>query len=367
MGFEVTQEDGNTRARIGILKTSHGEIETPFFMPVATKASVKTVTPGELQELGTGAIISNAFLLYLKPGLEVIKKAGGLHKFMNWNGVIFTDSGGFQVLREDFKPEFGKRGIRFRSPFDNSRHIFSPEKSVLAQNEIGSDVAMVLDDCPHYGDSRERIERSVVRTTEWALKSKEAHNNKEQMIFCITQGGTFRDLRERSTRELVELDFHGYGVGGLSIGEPKEEMYDMLDFSIPMIPNNKPRYLMGLGSPVEIIEAIARGVDIFDSAFPTRNARHNTVYTQQGKYNISKAKNLEVFTPLEEGCGCYTCKNFSRAYVSHLMRTFEYLGLRLVTIHNLFFIQNLVSMAKGAIRKGFLGEFVRDFKSNFGE
>ena len=363
MSFSISCEDG--KARAGKLRTAHGEVETPCFMPVATKASVKTLSSEELLELGYEAIICNALVLYLKPGVEVIAEQGGLHSFMNFHRTIFTDSGGFQALRREFKPEFTKRGIAFRSPFDNSRHVFTPQLCAAVQEALGSDVALTLDDCPPYGEAKERYAESVARTTRWARQFKEAHSCDEQLLFAIAQGGTFADLRRESAAQLAELDFDGYGIGGLSIGEPHDLMLEMLEVSISALPEEKPRYLMGLGSPVEVLEAIARGVDIFDSAFPTRNARHSAVYTKEGKYSITKAKHLRSSEPLEQGCTCYTCRNYTRAYVSHLMRANEALGMRLVTLHNLHFMQRLMRDARRAIRAGEFADFMQDFIRRF--
>jgi len=365
MTFSISCEDTATKARVGKLRTAHGVVATPCFMPVATKASVKTLASEELLSLGVEAIISNALLLYLKPGVEVISAAGGLHTFMNFHRTIFTDSGGFQALRREFKPEFTKRGIAFRSPFDNSRHVFTPELCIAVQEALGSDVALTLDDCPPYGEAKERYVESVARTTRWARACKAAHACDDQLLFAIAQGGTFADLRRESAAQLAQLDFDGYGIGGLSIGEPHDVMLSMLEVSISALPEEKPRYLMGLGSPIEVLEAIARGVDIFDSAFPTRNARHSAVYTREGKYSITKAKHLRSHAPLEEACTCYTCRNYTRAYVSHLMRAGETLGMRLVTLHNLHFMQTLMRDARKAIAAGEFAEFLKEFKQNF--
>ncbi|MFQ5816226.1 MAG: tRNA guanosine(34) transglycosylase Tgt, partial [Candidatus Hydrothermarchaeaceae archaeon] len=289
--FELMDED--KEARNGRLRTAHGIVVTPAFMPVATKGSVKTLSSGELEEIGVDALICNAFLLYLRPGAEVVADAGGLHRFMDWDGTIFTDSGGFQMLRGDFLVGSGKRGIRFRSPFDNSKHIFTPEKCMGVQKLLGSDIAMVLDDIPPYGSDEKRMAESVVRTIDWARRCKEAHSNDSQLLFAIVQGGVHHRLREECATELVEIGFDGYGLGGLSIGESLEEMLMAIERS--SLPADKVRYLMGVGSPVEMLEAIERGVDLFDSAFPTRNARHNTVYAWEGKYDLSRAKYAKDF------------------------------------------------------------------------
>jgi queuine tRNA-ribosyltransferase len=357
--FELISEDKDARA--AKLKTTHGIVETPCFMPVATKGSVKTLSSAELETLGIEALISNAFVLYLKPGTEVIEEAGGIHNFMNFDGTIFTDSGGFQILRDEFAPEVTDNGVTFRSPFDNTKHLFTPEKCIEVQGKIGSDVAMVLDDCPHYGNDHSHVEASVIRTTDWAIRCRDAHKNKRQLLFAIVQGGTFRDLREKSAKSLVELDFDGYGIGGLSIGEPKEKMLGVMEYTLPLLPKERPRYLMGLGSPVELLESISLGTDIFDSAFPTRNARHNSVYTTNGKYNITRGKYSKDFAPLERGCACHACENYTRAYIRHLMLTHEMLGMRLITIHNLHFLKELMKKARSAIVENNFQKFKHEF------
>lgn len=357
--FELVCEDKDARA--GKFTTTHGEVDTPCFMPVATKGGVKTLSSEELPDIGIQAIISNAFVLYLKPGTETIKEAGGLHSFMNFGRTIFTDSGGFQILKDEFAPEVTDKGVTFRSPFDETKHQFTPEVCIEVQEALGSDVAMVLDDCPPYGESHGYMEDSIMRTTEWARRCKEAHKNKNQQLFAIVQGGTFRDLREKSARDLVEIGFDGYGIGGLSIGEPREKMLEVLEYTPPLLPKERPRYLMGVGSPVELLESISLGVDIFDSAFPTRNARHNSVYTRNGSYNITRGKYAKDFSPLEEGCSCYACKNYTRAYIRHLMVVYEMLGMRLITIHNLHFLRQLMDGAREAIMEEKFSNFKREF------
>jgi queuine tRNA-ribosyltransferase len=357
--FEVENED--TGARASKLKTSHGHVNTPCFMPVATKGTVKTLSSSELKDMNIEAIISNAFVLYLKPGTRVIEGAGGLHRFMNWERTLFTDSGGFQILKEEFTPDVSEKGVTFRSPFDDTRHMFTPEKCIEVQEALGSDVAMVLDDCPPYGRDREYMKDSVERTTNWARRCKEAHKNKKQLLFSIVQGGTFRDLREKSAKDLVEIGFDGYGIGGLSIGEPKKKMLDILEYTLPLLPRERPRYLMGVGSPGELIESISLGVDIFDSAFPTRNARHNSVYTWSGNYNITRGKYAKDFAPLEKGCNCHTCQNYTKAYIRHLMIVYETLGMRLITIHNLYFIKQLMKKARDAILENRFKKFKNEF------
>lgn len=359
--FELTSRDSGARA--GVLHLS-SRVETPCFLPVATKASVKTLSSQELEDVGTLALISNALLLYLQPGVEAIEEAGGLHRFMGWERAIFTDNGGFQALRPEFHPRVSRRGIKFISPFDNSSHLMTPEKVVEIQEKLGSDVALALDDCPPYGTGYRRARESVDRTIAWAERSLGARD-RGQHLFAISQGGVYPGLRRECVRKLAEMDFQGYALGGLSIGEPKETMGRMISATCEALPEEKPRYLMGVGSPLEILEAIARGIDIFDSAFPTRNARHSAVYTQKGKYSISKAKNLKHLGPLEEGCSCFSCRNYSRGYISHLMRVHEYLGMRLVTLHNLHFMQELMKGARRAVEGGEFDEFRERFAKRF--
>ncbi len=363
--FSILGEDADSKARAGRLRTRHGALETPCFMPVATKASIKTLGSEEAVEVGVEAIIANAFLLYLRPGVEVIKKAGGLHAFMNWDGVIFTDSGGFQVLRRDFLLGTSKRGVSLRSPFDDSKHLFTPEKCIEVQEALGSDVAMVLDDIAPYGCDRARAAEAVSRTLDWAKRCKESHTDEGQGLFAITQGGVFKELREECERALVALDFDGYGIGGLSIGESEAEMYSLLETT--NLPEDKPRYLMGVGSPPQLLEVIARGVDIFDSAFPTRNARHNSVYTYRGKYDLSRGRYREDFGPLEDECKCPVCRDsrYTKSYLHHLLKVGEMLGMRLLTLHNLFFIQQLMENSRAAIRKGDFKEFKEEFIASY--
>ncbi len=370
--FNLTHEDTTTAARVGQLETAHGSVDTPAFMPVATKAYVKTVTPDELYEMGTQVIISNAFVLYLRPGLETVTKAGGLHKFMNWDGAIFTDSGGFQIIRKDFKAQVKDECIIFQDPYDGTKHELTPEKCMDIQLELGSDIAMALDHCPPYGSSFDEIEAAVKRTIEWAGRCKthhDANNDGNQNLFGIVQGGIYPELAKKCIGDLEKFEFVGYGIGGLSIGETKDQMYETLKNLLPQIPNAKPRYLMGVGSPHDLLEAISLGVDIFDSVFPTRNARHNTIYTKTGNINIDKTKFLmDSDVPLDEGCKCYTCKNYSRGYVCHLLKEYSFLGMRLATIHNLYFLQELLRDARAAIENNdflnFKTKFINNYKNN---
>jgi len=354
--FEITHVDP-TGARIGRVHTAHGVVETPAFMPVATNGSVKTLSYETVKELGFDALISNAFVLYLRPGLDVIENAGGLHKFMGWDRTVFTDSGGFQMLSPEFYEKTSEKGVSFRSPLDRSRHMLTPEGCIDIQNRLGSDVMMVLDDLVPFGSDKDALSASVSRTTRWAQRCKDANTSESQLMFAITQGGTDPELRRRSAESLVKIGFDGYAVGGLSIGEPKDVMSSILRGQAEILPKTSPRYLMGLGSPTEIIDAIASGMDIFDSTFPTRNARHNGAYTFQGYLNLSRGRFKNDTTPIEDGCKCYSCKNHSRAYIHHLQRSREQTGKTLMTIHNLYFMQRLMTLTKEAICEGLLSEF----------
>ncbi|NJD51472.1 MAG: tRNA guanosine(34) transglycosylase Tgt [Candidatus Methanoperedens sp.] len=358
--FRLIHTDKITGARAGKLMTNHGIIDTPAFMPVATKATVKTITTDELYEMGTQVLISNAFHLLLAPGIEIIQRAGGLHKFMNWKGGIFTDSGGFQMIRKDFPFKINDEGIIYKNLRDGKKYSYTPEICLENQKLLGSDVAMMLDDCPAYGSEFSVVEASMERTIKWASMAKNVEQNHGQLFFAILQGGTFAELRKRCAEELIEMDFDGYGIGGLSIGEPKEIMNDVLKFSVPLVPEDKARYLMGVGSPIEILNAIESGIDIFDSAFPTRNARHQTLMTSKGSIDIARNKLAMDFSPIDENCGCYTCRNYTRAYLHHLFKESELLALRLASIHNLHFIQSIVKGAREAI----LEDGFSDYRKN---
>ncbi|MEK6957851.1 MAG: tRNA guanosine(34) transglycosylase Tgt [archaeon] len=348
--FSIEAECG--KARTGILRTAHGKIEAPFFMPVATKGSVKLLSNEEVLEAGTQCMISNAFILHMKPGVETIKKFHGLHKFMNWKKGLFTDSGGFQVLSEQFCLKLSEEGVTFRNPFDGKAMLYSPENAVQIQNVLGSDVAMCLDDVPVAGATEKRVAEATQRTAEWASRCKEAHKNKEQLLFGICQGGIFENLRKKSTQQISELDFDGNALGGLAIGEPLEKMYDAINTALPLLPKEKPRYLMGVGSPQDLVKAIALGVDCFDSRFPTRTARHGRAFTSKGNINIDSAVFRLDSKPLDEKCGCFVCKNHSRAYIHHLFRTKEENAQKYLSFHNLWFTQNLVKRIREQITKG---------------
>jgi queuine tRNA-ribosyltransferase len=355
----VVAEDGG--ARRGVLKTPHGDVETPLFMPVATKGTVKAVPPNLLEDACVTALISNALHLYLRPGVDVVEGHGGIHRFMNFHGAIFTDSGGFQMLREGFLLGVREEGILFRSPYDGSRHLITPARSREMQARLGSDVAMALDHCPHYSHDRRLMEKAVERTLEWAVEFIDAMPRGSQMLFGIVQGGVFEDLRERCASALAEMDFDGYGIGGLSIGETREEMLRALQASLSHLPEEKPRYFMGLGSPPEILEAVAMGVDIFDSVYPTRNGRHATALTSEGRLDLRKGRYAGDMRPIEEGCDCYACRNFTRAYIRHLISEDEILAKTLVSVHNIRFLTSLMERTREAIEEGRFEELRKEF------
>lgn len=350
--FRITAQDARSGARTGELVTPHGTIETPVFMPVGTQATVKTMTPEELVALGARIILANTYHLYLRPGHDLIREAGGLHRFMHWDDAILTDSGGYQVFSLAPLRKITDEGVIFRSHIDGSEHFFTPEKVVAIQEALGSDIAMVLDECTPFPCDLDEARAAVERTTRWAERAKRAHTLEGQALFGIVQGSVYPALRARSAREVAALDFPGYGIGGLSVGEPKDVMYAMLEEVIPHLPPAKPRYLMGVGSPDCLLEAVARGIDMFDSVLPTRIARHGTVFTRRGRLVIRNATYARDWQPLDPACSCYTCRNYSRAYVHHLLKAEEVLGLRLTTIHNLHFILSLMEEMRAAIRGG---------------
>lgn len=365
--FELIKESKDSKARLGKLYTPHGVIETPIFMPVGTRATVKAMTPEEVKDLGAQIILSNTYHLYLKPGHELIKEAGGLHKFMNWSGPILTDSGGFQVFSLGDLRKINEEGVEFRSHIDGSKHFLSPEKSIEIQNALGSDIMMAFDECAPYPASYEYVEKSMERTTRWAKRCKDFHKDWDrQAIFGIVQGGMFKDLREKSAHDLVAMDFPGYAIGGLSVGEPRELMCDILDYTTPLLPKDKPRYLMGVGTPDYLFEAVIRGIDMADCVLPTRIARNGTVLTSSGKLVIRNARYSRDFNSLDSECDCYTCKNYSRAYIRHLFNVDEILGARLATIHNLHFLIKLMENIRKAIREDRLLEYKDEFYQKYG-
>jgi len=351
--FELLKTDAGTRARRGRLSTPHGVIETPVFMPVGTAGTVKALRPDDVKELGAQIILANTYHLYLRPGHGVVERAGGLHKYMNWSGPILTDSGGFQVFSLSALGKITEEGMEFASHIDGSRHLLSPEKSMEIQNALGSDIIMAFDECVPYPAERSYVEASVRRTTRWLTRCKEAHKDKgRQSLFGIMQGGMHIDLRKQSAEQIVGLDLCGYGIGGLSVGEPKELMYEILDGCVDILPADKPRYLMGVGSPDALLEGAALGVDMFDCVLPTREARHGRAMTRGGSVNLRNAKYAEDFAPLDESCSCYCCRNFTRSYLRHLVMAKEILGATLVSIHNLAFLTDLMAGARAAIEEG---------------
>ena len=363
--FKILAVCKKTGARAGEFTTPHGVIETPVFMPVGTQATVKAMTVRELLEIETQIILGNTYHLYLRPGADLIAEAGGLHRFMGWNGPILTDSGGFQVFSLAQLNKITDKGVQCRSHLDGSAHMMSPEWAMEVQQMLGSDIAMCFDQCALYPSNREEALKALERTTLWARRSKDAHTRSDQALFGIVQGSTFDDLRLRSARELIDMDFIGYGIGGLSVGEPHEDMYRILSLLNPVMPSNKPRYLMGVGYPPNIVEGIARGIDMFDCVLPTRNGRNGTLFTSFGRVNIKAQKYARDFSPLDPECDCYLCRNFTRAYLRHLYRCGEILAARLCTWHNLRFTIRLARQARQAILEGSYPQFSAHFKETF--
>ena len=363
--YNLIKKDDKTMARLGKLETNYGVYDTPMFMPVGTRATVKGITPDEIKEIGSGIILANTYHLWLRPGPDLIKKAGGLHKFMNYNGPILTDSGGFQVFSLARPKDITEEGVHFKSHIDGSKLFLTPEISIEIQNKLDSDIAMSFDECPAYPSTYEYMEQSILRTLRWAKRGKDVFNNPNQSLFGIIQGGEYPDLRKKSALETVKLDFDGYSIGGTSVGETKETMYKMVEYATPYIPEDKVRYLMGVGDPIDIIEGVIRGVDIFDCVLPTRIARHANAFTKYGKINLKNAKFKEDFTPLEEGCDCYACKNFTKAYIRHLVTLNEMLGSRLLSIHNLRFLTRLTEDLRECIKKGNILEYRDEFVRNY--
>ena len=356
--FEITHVCKQSGARCGILHTPHGDVETPMFMPVGTLATVKFLSPEEIKALGAGVILANTYHLWLRPGEDIVDKAGGVQKFMNYSGPMLTDSGGFQVFSLADRRKIKEEGVTFKSHLDGSTLFLSPEKSIQIQNKIGADIIMSFDECAPYPCSYDYMKNSVERTLRWAKRGKDAHQRpEEQALFGIVQGGEYQDLREMCAKTLAEMDFPGYSIGGTSVGESKETMYKMIDYSVKYLPWEKPRYLMGVGSVDAILEGILRNVDMFDCVLPTRIARHGTLMTSQGRINIKKQEYEEDFGPLDPECDCYTCKNYSRAYLRHLFRCNEGLGSRLMSIHNLRFLLSLTEQARKALREDRFGDF----------
>ena len=364
--YELIKKDAATGARAGIIHTPHGSFPTPIFMPVGTQASVKAVSPDELKDLGAGIILSNTYHLFLRPGMDLIREAGGLHKFMNWDRAILTDSGGFQVFSLGELRKITEEGVTFRSHIDGSRQFLSPEVSMAVQTALGSDIVTAFDECVPYPADYEYAKRSTARTARWAERCKAAVTREDQGLFGIVQGGMYKDLRTESAKELVEMDFPGYAVGGLSVGEPKELMYDILEHTTQLLPENKPRYLMGVGTPDCFVEGVARGIDMFDCVFPTRVARNGMAMTWTGRLIMKNTDYTHDFRPIEEGCGCYACRNgYTRAYIRHLVRAGEIFGLRLLSLHNLYFLEEFMRQLRQSIIEERFGAFCHDFLANY--
>lgn len=362
--FEITHICKQSNARTGILHTPHGDVLTPMFMPVGTAASVKFISPEELYDMHAGVILANTYHCWLRPGEDIVSQAGGLHKFMNYNNPMLTDSGGFQVFSLTDMRKITEEGVTFKSHLDGSTLFLSPEKSIEIQNKLGADIIMAFDECPPYPATYDYMKKSVDRTLRWAKRCQDAHKRVgEQSLFGIVQGGEFEEIRRYSAQELTKMDFDGYAIGGTSVGETKETLYKMIDYSMIDLPKEKVKYLMGVGSTDALLEGILRGVDMFDCVLPTRIARHGTLMTSQGRINIKRAEYADDFTPLDPECDCYCCKNYTKAYLRHLFRCNEGFGMRLMSLHNLRFLIHLMEQAREAINN----DRFLDFKNEFFE
>lgn len=356
--FEITHVCKQSGARTGILHTPHGDVETPMFMPVGTQATVKFVSPEELKDIGSGVVLANTYHLWLRPGEDIVDQAGGVQKFMNYKGPMLTDSGGFQVFSLADQRKITEDGVTFKNTLNGDTLFLSPEKSIQIQNKIGADIIMSFDECIPYPATRQYVEKSTERTLRWALRGKQAHTRpEEQALFGIVQGGDYEDLRKYCAEKLIEMDFPGYAIGGTSVGEDKETMYRMVKWASDALPFDKPRYLMGVGAVNDLLEAVSRNVDMCDCVLPTRIARHGTLMTSEGRISIRKAIYKNDFTPLDPECDCYTCRNYTKAYLNHLQRTNEGFGTRLMSIHNLRFLVKLMEDARNAIKEDRFNDF----------
>ncbi len=364
--YTLIHTDKDTKARYGTITTNYGTYETPIFMPVGTQATVKTLDVRDIKEIKAGIILANTYHLWLRPGEDIINKAGGLHKFMNYDGPILTDSGGFQVFSLANSKDISEEGVVFKSHLNGDKLLLTPEKSIAIQNKLDSDIAMSFDECPPASASYEYLKNSIERTLRWAKRGKEVHRNDRQSLFGIVQGGAHEDLRKYSATETVKLDFDGYSIGGVANdGESKEDMYRAIDYSIPYLPLDKPRYLMGVGEPIDILEGVERGVDMFDCVLPTRLARHGHAFTKYGKINIRNAKYKEDFTALDDSCDCECCLHYTKAYIRHLIVANEVLGMRLLSIHNLRFLIKLTEDIRESIKNNKFLEFKMEFITNY--
>ena len=368
--YNLLHKDKNCGARLGTIETNYGVVDTPMFMPVGTRGSIKGVSPEEVKKCGSGFILANTYHLWLRPGEDIVAYCGGLHKFMHYDGPILTDSGGFQVfsLAKDKEKDITEDGVHFKSHIDGTKLLLTPEKSIEIQNKLDSDIAMSFDECPPYPVTYEYMKKSVERTLRWAKRGKNVHSNPNQSLFGIVQGGEFQDLREWSCKETVKLDFDGYSIGGTSVGEDKKTMYKMIDDGVRYLPEDKPRYLMGVGDPIDILEGVERGIDMFDCVLPTRIARHGQAFTKTGKINLNNAQYKKDLRPIDEECDCYACQNYSRAYIRHLISVQEMLGGRLISIHNIRFLIRLTEEIRNAIKEdrflNYKASFIKKYTIN---
>ena len=365
--LEIKHIDKQTGARYGILHTPHGDVEVPMFMPVGTLATVKTLSPEELKEMGSGVILANTYHLHLRPGEDIVQKAGGLHKFMNYDRPILTDSGGFQVFSLQENRKISEEGVEFKSHLNGDKLFFTPESVIEIEEKLGADIIMSFDECIPYPADEKYAKQSVERTLRWAKRGLDAHKREDQALFGIVQGGEFPELRKHCAEELAKMDFPGYSIGGTSIGEPKDVFFKMVDYSVKYLPSDKPRYLMGVGSIDYLLEGIAKGVDMFDCVLPTRIARHGTLMTSKGRVNIRGAQYKEDFSPLDDECDCYTCKNYTKAYLRHLYVADETFGKRLLSIHNIRFLIHLMEEARKAIQEDRFGDFKDEMIKKYGD
>ena len=365
--YELIKEEKHTGARLGILHTPHGSFPTPMYMPVGTLATIKGLSPEELKEMGADVVLANTYHLWLRPGEDLVAEAGGLHKFMNWDKGILTDSGGFQVFSLSDMRKITEEGVHFRNHINGEKLFLSPEKAIHIENQLGADIIMSFDECPPFDQSYDYVKRSIERTTRWAERGLRAHQRpQDQALFGILQGAGYKDLRLAHAQDMIAMDFPGYSIGGLSVGESKEEMNEVLDYLTPVMPKHKPRYLMGVGSPDSLIDGVIRGVDMFDCVLATRIARNGTCMTSQGRLVVKNAQYARDFRPIDEKCDCYTCKHYSRAYIRHLIKCDEIFGLRLASIHNVHFLLNLMKQVRQAIMDDNLLEFREYFVEKYG-